>query len=163
VFENLVIAANRDGIIYAFRRNDGSTAWSLPVVVPTGSLASAPPGQSVQPASAPRTDYRALARTNRTLFVGSTTGYLIAYDLDTRREKWRYLADVFNSLAPQLGSDAQYVYVPSWSGRLASVNIVNGTEHWRIGDWKDAFLWPPVVAGNMVYASSATGLHALRR
>jgi len=164
VFENLVIAANRDGVVYALRRADGSTAWTLPPVdVAPSWLVPANPGErAAQPPSA-RADARALARTNRTLFVGSTTGYLIAYDLDTRHEKWRYLAGNNYSLAPQLGADAQYVYVPSWSGRLAAVNVSNGTERWRIGDWKDSFLFPPAVSGNTVYATSSTGLHALRR
>jgi outer membrane protein assembly factor BamB len=78
--DDLVVAASGDGTIYAFDRTTGSARWSIPRVggLPVGAIVSTD------------RDFRALARTKETLVAGSLTGYVVAYDLRTRRERWRY-------------------------------------------------------------------------
>jgi outer membrane protein assembly factor BamB len=158
VVDDLVVMANRDGSIHAFAKGDGASRWvirGLDLPLFPNSPVPEPPG--------PRTDFRALAATGRTLFAGSLLGYVVAYDLDTRRERWRHLGGQNGSIGFQLTADAQALYFPSFSGRLTAVNVTTGTERWRIGDGLNSFLFPPALDGSAAYASAFGGFYALRK
>jgi outer membrane protein assembly factor BamB len=152
--DDLVVAATGYGVIYAFDRGDGSIRWSIPTLdrLPAGYLIS------------PDFDFRPLARTGRTLFAGSLTGYLVAYNLDTRRELWRYAGPPYISVAFNISSDDRSVYVPYLGGRLIALDAVTGVERWRTGEAAGAFSFPLLPAADRLYvASSASGFYALRR
>jgi outer membrane protein assembly factor BamB len=154
----LVIVANRDGVIHAFARDTGAPAWTLPALdvrLLPDSPVPAPPG--------PRPDFRALAASGRALFAGSLFGDVIAYDLDTRQERWRHLGGQNGSIGFHLSADTQTLYFPAFSGRLTAVHTATGVERWRIGDRDNMFLFPPVIAGDVAYATAFTGFYALRR
>jgi outer membrane protein assembly factor BamB len=151
--DDLVVAATGYGAIYAFDRDDGSVRWSIPALagLPSDTLIS------------PEFDFRPLARTGRTLFAGSLTGYLVAYSLDTLRERWRRGGPQHISIAFNISSDERSVYVPYLGGSLIALNVLNGTERWRTSPGSGAFSFPLLPAGNRLYvASSSSGFHALR-
>jgi outer membrane protein assembly factor BamB len=158
VVENLVLVANRDGSIHALARLTGVPVW----VIPPLGLPLIPNSPVPQPPG-PRADFRALARHERTLFAGSLVGYIVAYDLDSRRELWRHMGGQNGSIGFHMAVDAQALYFPSFSGRLTAVSIARGVERWRIGDWQNAIYFPPALSGDVAYASAAGGFYALRR
>jgi outer membrane protein assembly factor BamB len=63
VVDNLVIASNRDGIVYALRRSDGSTARTLAIATATGGPAPVAPVTGLPTQATVRADGR--ARTER--------------------------------------------------------------------------------------------------
>jgi len=155
---DLIVVANRDGSIHALARDDGA-----PVFVIAGLDRRLLPDSPVPGLPGPRPDFRALASSGRSLFAGSLTGYVVAYDLDTRRERWRHLGGQNGSIGFHLAADAQAVYFPAFSGRLTAVSTANGVERWRIGDGLNTFLFPPALAGDRAYATAFTGFYALGR
>jgi outer membrane protein assembly factor BamB len=150
---DLVIASSGDGTVYAFDRAKGSIAWTLP---PISTLSPILQGPFPLP-DTPGADYRPLARTWRTLFVGSLKGQVIAYDLTTRREKWRYEGVYNGSVSFGLASDDRSVYVPYASGRHVALDQFTGAERWRTTDARDAFNWPAMSIDNFVYLAGGKG------
>ena len=152
LFGRLVIVASRSGDILAFDRSTGARQWSIPPVR-LGSTEHAPQ----------KTDFRALARTGSTLFAGSITGVLTAYDLDSLKQLWSFEDPSGGSIRFRIDSDEQYVYVPFLSGRLSAVDILTGQERWRVGTGKSGFGWPPAVTANVIFLAGYDGLFAFRR
>ena len=149
LFDDVVIATRGDGIIHAFDRADGTIRWVLAGV-------NVPGRQTVD-------DFRPLARSGRTLIAGSLTGVVDAYDLSTHEKKWRYAGEMNGSIAFALAANERYVYVPYVGGRLVALNVADGTERWRTGNFKAGFVWPPEPAGDRIYiAGSGAGFFALR-
>jgi outer membrane protein assembly factor BamB len=152
LFGRFVIVASRSGHILAFDRSTGARRWSIP------------PTRLRNTDRAPqKTDFRALARTGSTLFAGSITGVLTAYDLDSLKELWSFADPSGGSIRFQIDSDEQYVYVPFLSGRLSAVDILTGQERWRVGTRKSGFGWPPAVSRNAIFLAGYDGLFAFRR
>jgi outer membrane protein assembly factor BamB len=107
---------------------------------------------------------RPLARIGQTLFVGSLFGYVVAYDLDTRRELWRYDGSRYGSIGLVMTTDDRSVYVPYASIRLVALNASNGIERWGIGDFDSPFIWAAFPLGDRVYVSSSkTGFFSFPR
>ena len=149
LFDDVVIATRGDGIIHAFDRADGTIRWVLAGV-------NVPGRQTVD-------DFRPLARSGRTLIAGSLTGVVDAYDLSTHEKKWRYSGEMNGSIAFALAANERYVYVPYVGGRLVALNVADGTERWRTGNFRAGFVWPPEPAGDRIYlAGSEAGFFALR-
>lgn len=143
VVNGVVIAAAGDGRIHGLRRVTGAHLWSIP---PVGEGAP---------------DVRALAVTGRTLFAGSLTGRVVAYDTSTRRERWRDGDPLDGSIAFEIASDRRNVYVPYLAGRLVALDAATGVERWRTRDDLKGFVWPPAPgAGRLVAAASVAGLFA---
>lgn len=149
VTEQFVLATRGDGVIHAFDRRSGALAWTLP---------------RVEGGILPFTqDSRPLLVTGRLLVAGSTTGVVVAYDLVSRREQWRYNGQL-GSVAFAIAGDERGVYVPYVGGRLVALTVGTGAERWRIGDAMLGFVWPPLVHADRVYvAGSGAGFYALRR
>ena len=144
VTDDSVIAAAGDGEVVAFDRVTGVVRWSIPKL-------------SGVPASLGPTDYdmRPVARIGRTLLVGSLFGYVVAYDLDTRRELWRYDGSQYGSIGLVMTTDDRTVYVPYASIRLVALNASDGSERWGIGDFDAPFIWAAFPLGDRVYVSSS--------
>jgi outer membrane protein assembly factor BamB len=150
--DDVVIAPSGDGVIYAFDRASGSIRWSIPRL--TGSIEGI--------ITATDREYRALTRSERTLVAGSLTGYVVAVDLDTRQERWRYAGGYNGSTAYRLSSDGRVVYVPYVSGFLVAIDLARGVEIWRTRDWQAGFLYPPAIAGDTLHLGGASaGFYAL--
>ena len=137
--DRLVLAASQDGAIHAFDRRSGALVWSIP--------------RAAGPALGGTYEFRALAHTGGTLVAASLTGSVSAYDLITRRERWRR-RPVGASVMFGLGTDRTTVYVPYLSGHLVAVDLGDGRERWRTAE--PAFSWKPLVAAGRVFAASTS-------
>jgi len=98
-----------------------------------------------------------LATSGRTLFVGSLKGPVIAYDLTTRREKWRYDDPHSGSVSFGLVSDDRYVYVPYASGHHVALDQFTGAERWKTPDARDGFVWMANAIDGFVYLAGGHG------
>ena len=152
VVDDLVFGSAGDGNIYAFDVATGAVRWAFPRL--SGPLEGV--------ITATDTDYRAITGAGRLIVAGSATGYVVAYDIDTRQERWRFFDALAGSTAFGLSADAQSVYVPFFSGFIVAIDRATGVERWRHGDFTMGFIWPPDPAGDRVYASAArAGFFAL--
>jgi outer membrane protein assembly factor BamB len=150
---DLVIASSGDGTIYGFDRAKGFTRWTIP---PIPGLPAILRGPFPVPDSS-GADYRPLASTARTLFAGSLKGPVIAYDLTTLLEKWRYDDPHSGSVSFGLVSDDRYVYVPYASGHHVALDQFTGEEHWQTPDERDGFIWMANAIDGVVYLAGVHG------
>jgi len=146
---DLVLAVNRDGTIHAIDRASGRSLWSLPPVITRAPLRG---GQTMH-------DFRALACSDEIVFAGSLTGTVVAYDLRTRRERWRQ-TPFDSSVAFGIASDRHSVYVPYLSGRMVALDAATGAERWRTPRGLTGLSWKPFVSGDRLYAAGSSGLVA---
>lgn len=152
--DNLLIAACGDGNIYALDAATGQIQWSIP------RLANLPATNIVSP----NRDMRPLAIGGGILVSGSLTGVVAAYDLSTRKERWRFLSQWSGSTVFRIAASETHVYVPFFSGEVVAIDIALGSEQWRIGDWKAGFIWAPLVSKDRVFVSASnTGFYSLAR
>lgn len=150
-YSDLVLASSGDGLIHAIDATTGERRWAIDRV---GNL---PPGWLVSPDR----DNRPLAIVGDTLVSGSLTGAVIAYDLATRRERWRFHSRMSGSTVYRLTADDRMVYVPYFGGEFIALDLAKGTEQWRIGDWRSGFLWAPLIWNDKVFvAASGSGYYA---
>jgi outer membrane protein assembly factor BamB len=150
---DLVIASSGDGTIFGFDRAKGFIRWTIPPIPGLPPILQGPfPLPDTSGA-----DYRPLARTWRTLFVGSLKGPVIAYDLSTLKEKWRYDDPHSGSVSFGLVSDDRYVYVPYASGRHVALDQSDGAEHWKTADPADGFYWMATSTDGFVYLAGGRG------
>jgi outer membrane protein assembly factor BamB len=145
--DDLVIASSGDGVVYAFDRTNGSIRWSIPRL--EGPL----PGTSISPDR----DHRPLARAGGLLVVGSLTSYVVAYDMATRQERWRFSPRLDASVAFAVVTDDRVAYVPYFSGTTVAVDLSSGTELWRFGNWRQGFFYPAALFGDRVYVAGVDG------
>lgn len=151
-YGDLVIAASGDGRIHAFDIASGELRWSIPKVS----------GPSPFPIAADR-DLRPLTLAGNLLVAGSLTGLVIAYELPSLTERWRFTATRLGSTAFHIAAHDDVVYVPFVNGQLVSLDATDGRERWRIGDWTSGFLWTPAVRGETLFlAGGGDGLSAVR-
>jgi outer membrane protein assembly factor BamB len=148
---DIVVAAAGDGAIYGLSRATGAVRWTIP------RLELPLPGA----AGHPDRDFRALTIADGTLIAGSLTGYVAAYDLATRKERWRSFAPLDGSVGYRIATDRRLVYVPYQSGRLLALDAKTGAERWRIGHpTGPRYQWPPAISGARLYLATAAGLFA---
>jgi outer membrane protein assembly factor BamB len=143
--EDLVVISSREGEIIGLDRGTGSVRWSLPPLRPS------------------QLDFRALANSGRRLFAASLSGVLVAYDLATRAELWRFSDPFAGSMRLAIKSDEDFVYVPYFSGRVSAVDVKSGLERWRVGSRSMWFGWAPTVAGDSILLAGGGGIFAFRR
>lgn len=151
-YGDAVIASSGDGRIHAFDIASGELRWSLPKVS----------GPSPFPMAADR-DFRPLTLAGNLLIAGSLTGLVIAYELPTLTERWRFTATRLGSTAFHIAAQDEVVYLPFANGQLVSLDVADGRERWRIGDWTSGFLWIPAARGETLFlAGGGDGLSAVR-
>jgi outer membrane protein assembly factor BamB len=147
--DRLVVAASADGTIHGFDRETGTRLWVLPGV-----------DSPVAREYGAQGDFRPLARSGRRLLAGSLTGRLVAFDLDTKKEVWRYTSRATGAIAFRLASDDRTVFVPFVEGCLAAVDAATGRERWRTR--MGGFRWPPLIdRDRLLVAASVDGFLAL--
>lgn len=148
IADDVVISTSGDGVIRAYDLRTGTPRWSIPRL-------------SAIDARGFKEDVRYLALAGTTLLAGSQlTGEIVAYDIGTRRERWRYPGKHGSSL--ELTVDRGAVYVPYFGGRLVALSLDTGRERWRMGDNAAGFRWPPLAIGTRLYvAGTRAGLFAL--
>ena len=150
----VVAAVNRDGTIVVIERASGRVVRTLPAA-----------GEATIPGlPAPAQDFRALAVAARegVLLAGSLSGVIVAYDLETGRERWRR-RPIEASVGFGITVEGDTAYVPYLSGSLVALSASDGQERWRTGA-EHGFSWPPFADGGEVYASgSRTGFFLFAR
>jgi outer membrane protein assembly factor BamB len=143
------ILSATDGTVRAVSILDGTARWSLP------------PRRGSESPRAPARDIRALARSGRVLVAGSLDGELVAYDLDTRRQRWRYADGPDGAAALRLTADGTHVYAPYTDGSLVAVALATGREGWRTAPLPDPLEWPPAGHGRRLVAAGSNSVVAL--
>lgn len=140
-----VVVASREGTIHAFSLGGGRPLWTLPKVEVLGG----------------EQDYRPLAVSGRSLIAGSLSGEVAAYDLLTRRVRWRRTPSIA-SVAFSIGATDAVVYVPYFSNHLVALDARDGTELWRLGGGPSQFRWPPLVEGPLLFVSGSQSFSLFR-
>jgi outer membrane protein assembly factor BamB len=143
------IVATTDGGIRAFAMVDGRPRWRLP------------PSPSARTRSSGGRDIRALAVQGRLLVAGSLNGELAAYDLATRRRRWRYVDGPAGAAALRLVTDGGTVYAPYTDGSLVALSLASGREQWRTAATADSVEWPPAARGPHLIAAGSRAVMAL--
>jgi outer membrane protein assembly factor BamB len=155
IVDDLVFGSAGDGNIYAFDLASGAVRWALPRLA---NLAD-----DHRPVVDTDTDHRALVRAGRLIIAGSATGYVVAYDIDTRSERWRFYDGKSGSTMFWFAADERLAYIPFFGGFIVALDLASGGERWRTGDFLQGFLWPPAMAGDVIFVGGAyAGFHALR-
>lgn len=150
--QGLLVSGGDQRLVFGIRAGDGTYAWSLDVG--EGGMSAVVAG---------RTAY--VGTINRQVPPAEEFGHVVALDLDTRREKWRFLA-------PKIGSTGGFVgplfvrngvvYGNAANGRTYAIDAVTGQELWHF--YGAAWLAGPVADDNFVYVPSMTDtLYALNR
>jgi outer membrane protein assembly factor BamB len=140
---DVVITGTQDGTLVALRRDTGALRWVIPR-----------PAERADGGRPAPYDFRPVVVSGDTLLAGSLTGEVLAYDLRTRRERWRR-SPVDASVAFGLTADNTLVYVPYLSGQLVALSIRDGTERWRTGGSRDGFIWTPLVSDARLFAAGS--------
>ncbi len=154
VVDDLILGSAGDGNIYALDRSTGAFRWAFPRLA---DLAA-----DHQTVIGTDTDHRAIVRAGRLIIAGSATGYVVAYDLDTRTERWRFYDGVSGSTMFWFSADDRLAYIPFFGGFIVALDLATGGERWRTGDFTKGFIWPPMPAGGRLYIGGAyAGFHAL--
>lgn len=149
VVEELVLVADQGGSVHAFGARTGQQVWVIP---PLDALGGQP-------------DFRPLAVAGRVLVAGSLSGEVVAYDMPSRRVRWRWrpagIAPV--SVAFELVARFGVVYVPYLSGRVVALRLSDGVRLWDFGSGGGSFTWVPLVESSAIYLAGAkAGLFAFR-
>lgn len=156
---HLVIASSSSGQIVGLERSTGETLWTIETVDDVASSGSGPPAASSD--SAP--DFRPIVVSKNQFVAGSLLGTVVAYDLDTRRQRWIAGGRWLGSVAMAMVTDGEVVYVPYLSGQLVALDTATGRERWRTDASSGRIRWPPIVHGDLVIASGESAFLALRR
>jgi outer membrane protein assembly factor BamB len=146
---DMVFVPRTDGPVEGVGLADGQPRWALPAAVPRA------PGQELT------RDVRPLARAGGLLVVGSLTGDLVAYDLQDRRERWRYADGPDGAAALRLRASGSTVFAPFTDGSLVAIDAVTGRERWRAGGAEAPMEWPPATDGQLVFVSADGAIAAL--
>lgn len=155
-----VVAATRgDGQIFAFHRDTGVVRWTLPASTTFPEYLRGPIGVT-PPSTSP--DHRPLVVSGPALVAGSLKGDVVAYNLATRRELWRYRDPRLGSVSYALAADERSVFVPFGNGRHVALSAITGTELWRSGEG-ESFFWPAALDPSRVFLGGKGGVRAIRR
>jgi len=101
--------------------------------------------------------YGHLAGRGTYVYGGTTTGSVVAFDLDAREVAWKsYLGEYVNSVA----AAAEAVYAGSHTGVVAALDRTTGDERWRttLRENEVAVRARPAVATKTVYVAATDGI-----
>lgn len=155
VVDDVVLGSVGDGNIYAFDLATGALRWALPRLTGVPERPGLPPPDT-------DLDHRAIARAGRLVLAGSATGVVVAYDLDTRTERWRFHDPAAGSTMFWFAAGERLAFVPYFGGFIVALDLATGVERWRTGDYTKGFIWPPLPAGDRLFVGGAyAGFQAL--
>ena len=156
--DDVVVVTRGDGDIHGLDRRTGRLRWTLPSIDVLPPVVR-PPGGIDDPATSP--DVRPLVRSGSLLIAGSLKGHVIAWDLRSQEERWRFFDRSLGSVVSGLSADADSVYVPFGAGRQVALWATTGRERWRTESGVSYF-WPAVSDGRRLFMGGRGGLHAVR-
>lgn len=143
VDRNLVICGFDNGRVAAYDVNDGSVAWDVLVVPPSG-----------------RTEVERLSDLNATVQVVGEEIYAVGYQgrvAALARESGQILWSVDFSSYSGLGADLNNLYVSGDSGELLAVERKSGRELWRQSQLRFRDLTAPTPFGSSVVVGDLEG------
>jgi outer membrane protein assembly factor BamB len=146
-WNQLVVAAASTGSIYAFDRRNGSLVHSL---------------ASPQMADVAQ-DFLPMVVIRDSLVVGSLTGLVVAYQIPSFRERWRYSPSEAGSVLFGMTADRSSVVIPYAGGRVVGLDLDDGRVRWTTQRESGAFAWPPAVDGRRLYTVGETSVTAFRK
>ncbi len=140
--ESHVYAASRDRMLLKVRRSDGKVAWKIPL--------------SEELIARPVTD-------GGFLYVGTVSGNLAAFDVQSGAERWRFQTG--DSIMTQPVVDDGVVYVVNQSDKLIALEADTGAWIWEhreeyYGSMSVRRHAVPVVHGDALYLGCTSGLIA---
>ena len=144
-WRELVIAAASSGSIYAFDRRRGALRRRIESPTPDASQ-----------------DLRPMVLSRDTLVVGSLTGLVVAYELPSFQERWRYAPAAASSVLFGMTAAPDSVFVPYSGGRIVRLDLDSGRVRWTIPR-HTSFVWPPGVDERSVYVVGETSVTAFRK
>jgi outer membrane protein assembly factor BamB len=144
-----IAVAMTDGRVAVLDAATGRRRWTIDAAA---SRASGP---------RPRRDIRALAASGGVLAISSLAGDVRAYDVRTRRQRWRYAGGPADAVVLRMAADASHVYLPYSDGTLLALGLCDGLEAWRASGDDDSYDWPPSSDGNRVFAARSRSVAAL--
>ena len=147
MWNHLVVAAASTGSIYAFDRRDGSLVHSI---------------ASPQMADVAQ-DFLPMVVVGDSLVVGSLTGLVVAYQLPSFQERWRYSPSEAGSVLFGMTADRDSVFVPYAGGRVVGLDLGTGRVRWTTPRAAGVFAWPPAVDGRHLYTVGETSVTAFRK
>lgn len=150
---NVVFASSEDGRIHALDRTTGSVLWNFPGV-----------GNHAPPHPTPTgPDSRHLAVSGTTLFANSFSGWFVAYDIVSRKERWRVnISGSTNASRPVV--DGSIVYTVFVLGGVVALSTTEPQLLWKGGAASaKGFYANPAVGTDRIFLSSLTGFWALRK
>jgi outer membrane protein assembly factor BamB len=116
------VPGSMTGTVLAFARNDGTTAWHVPVwqgqrlPLNNGGI----PGHEV---------YSDLAIAHGLVFVGCNDGVLRTFDASTGERGWTFETRSPIQSSPSVADGT--VYFGCWNGFLYAINAVTGELRWK--------------------------------
>jgi outer membrane protein assembly factor BamB len=154
LWRDLVLGSFEDGHVRAFDRLTGQVVWELPKVERYPSWSASPDGPVVG-------DYRTLIVVGDVLTVLSESGWVVTYDLPTRKEIGRA---TLNNAAPLLfgaDGDARGGYFKSTTGYFFSYSA--GVPSLSLMSNSYSFISPPAITADRVFIGSSEGYIAFTR
>ena len=151
---DLVVGVSTYGYAYGIERSDGAIRWTIPRLtgLPQGALIT-------------DFDIRPLAVAGSTIVLGSSTGYVAAFDAATGSERWRARAN-YGSVYYPLAIDDKQIFALHLGGQLAAFRLLDGNVSWVAGQNSDGsgeFSYSPAVDESLLYIGGVHGLYALRK
>lgn len=147
VVGGLVFGSAGDGNIYGLDRDTGAIRWTLPRL--TGPFAGY--------LTATDLDHRTLVGVGGLLVSGSTTGKIVAYDVESRAIRWEHDAGPWGSTSFSFSADDRQIYIPFLGGFVAALDAATGEARWRVGDFNVGMIWAPDPNGPHVYVAGSRG------
>ena len=133
VVDDLVYAAGYDGHLYAVSRADGSTVWEVAV------------GTDEEPIVG------GVGYGNGVVVVGSSDGYVYAFDAASGVERWRFETGSMVWTTPLV--DEGIVYFGSLDKHVYAVALAGGGEVWKV-ELDGAVAAPPAKVGNRIFVGA---------
>jgi hypothetical protein len=98
-----------------------------------------------------------------TLVVGSLIGLVVAYELPSFQERWRYAPAATSSVLFGMTVAVDSVFVPYAGGRIVRLDLDSGRVRWTTPRHTSSFVWPPGVDERSVYVVGETSVTAFRK
>ena len=151
IANNIVVTDSNDGPAYALDIVSGAILWTAP---------ASDPGPYFFP-NALTHDERATASFGNKIFIGSTSGYVAAFDL-AGNQLWRSIAMRGSSYS--MKADQHFLYVIHAGGQLVAFDVNTGAIAWIVEGPNQGglFLNQPAIDGNRLYLGGVASSYAIR-
>jgi outer membrane protein assembly factor BamB/predicted phosphodiesterase len=131
VRDDIVVATNTGGLVYALNVKDGKKKWSFQT---GGKIFSTPVVAS---------DYLVVASTDSSLYCLNTSNGTM---------KWKYKSTIPVVASPAI--DNNVIFIGGSGGHFKAIDLVTGKVKWDFGEVEDFVFTKPLIYNNTVYFGS---------